>query len=73
MPSTPQGPGTPAAPTNLAKIVGYAVAGGILLIIADTAPKVAIATTGLLVFAVVLTNSQQLTAIGSFISSATGA
>lgn len=76
MPSVPQGPGQPVpqpAPTSLTKIAGYAVAGGILLIVADIAPRVAIATTGLLVFAVVLSNPQQLTAISSFISSSTGA
>ena len=50
------------------KVVAYCLAGGILLLIADVAPRVATATTGLILFGVAITHSQQLTSISNFIS-----
>lgn len=53
------------------KLVGYAVAGGILLLIADVAPTVAAGTAGLILFGVVLTHSDQLTVVSKWIQQAT--
>ena len=49
----------------------YAVAGGILLLVADVAPNVAAATTGLILLGVAMSHSNQLTAISQFVSSNT--
>lgn len=50
------------------KVVAYCLAGGILLLVADVAPRVATATTGLILLGVALTHSQQLTAVSNFIT-----
>lgn len=53
------------------KLVGYAVAGGVLLLIADIAPTVAIGTAGLILFGVALTKADQLTVLSKWIQQAT--
>lgn len=64
---------TPANGTlNGTKIIGYVVAGGILLLAGGVVPDIAIATTGLIFLAVLLTHANQLNAIGDFIKSSTG-
>lgn len=54
------------------KLLGYAVAGGILLILADISPKIAVGTTGLMLLAVGLSHANQLTNAANWIGSATG-
>lgn len=54
------------------KLIGYAVAGGILLILADISPKVAIGTTGLILLAVGLSHANQFTTLANWIKNATG-
>jgi hypothetical protein len=54
------------------KVVAYCVAGGILLLIADEAPKVAMGTTGLILLGVALTHSDQIKAVSTFITKNTG-
>lgn len=50
------------------KVVAYCIAGGLLLILADETPRLATGTTALILLAVVLTHSNQLTAVSKFIS-----
>jgi hypothetical protein len=50
------------------KVIAYCLAGGILLLVADVAPRVATATTGLILLGVALTHGQQLTAVSNFIT-----
>lgn len=57
---------------NGTKLLGYGIAGGILLILADTAPKVAVGTSGLILLAVALSHANQFTVLAKWISSATG-
>jgi len=57
---------------NGQKLLGYGVAGGILLILADVSPKVAVGTTGLILLAVGLSHADQFTTLAGWISSATG-
>lgn len=54
------------------RVVGYAVAGGILLVIADIAPGFAVGTASLILLGVALTKSNQLAVISKFISQNTG-
>lgn len=54
------------------KLLGYAVAGGILLILADVSPKIAVNTTGLILLAVALSHANQFTTLAGWISTATG-
>lgn len=56
---------------NGQKLVGYAVAGGILLVLADLAPKVAVGTSALMLLAVGLTHADQFTTLANWVSSAT--
>ena len=55
------------------KVLAYSLAGGILLLTAEFAPKIATATTGLILFGVLLTHGNQLKAVNDFISQNTGA
>lgn len=57
---------------NGTKLLGYAVAGGILLVLADVAPKVAVGTTGLILLAVGLSHSDQLYQLSNWIGQTTG-
>lgn len=54
------------------KLLGYAVAGGILLVIADVAPTLAVGTASLILLGVALNKGTQLTALSKFISQTTG-
>lgn len=56
---------------NGTKLIGYAVSGAILLILADVAPKFAIGTTGLILLAVSLSRANQLSTLANWISAAT--
>lgn len=57
---------------NGQKILGYAVAGGILLLVADVAPGIAVGTAALIALAATLQHASQLQAGAKFISQATG-
>ncbi len=54
------------------KLLGYGVAGGILLILADISPKVAVGTTALILLAVGLSHADQFKTLAAWISTATG-
>lgn len=53
------------------KFVAYALAGGILLLIADVAPKLAMGTTALILLGTAMYHSDQLAAVGQFIQQGT--
>lgn len=57
---------------NGQKLLGYGVAGGILLLLADVAPKVAVGTTGLILLTVALSHANQLGTLAKWIGTATG-
>ena len=54
------------------KLLGYGVAGGILLILADIAPKVAVGTSALILLAVGLSHANQFSTLATWIGTATG-
>lgn len=54
------------------KMIGYAVAGGILLLLADISPKVAVGTTGLMLFAAALSHTNEIKTLAGWIARATG-
>lgn len=55
------------------KALAYCLAGGILLLIADVAPRVAVGTTGLILLGVALTHADQLDQLAQFIQQGTKA
>lgn len=57
---------------NGQKMLGYGVAGSILLVLADVAPRLAVGTAGLILLATVLTHGEQLTTLAGWISQSTG-
>jgi hypothetical protein len=56
---------------NGQKIVGYAVAGGVLLLLADVSPRLAVGTTGLILLYAVLAHSDQLGVLAKWIGTST--
>jgi hypothetical protein len=57
---------------NGQKLIGYGVAGGVLLLLADVSPKIAVGTTGLILLYAVVSHSNQLGTLASWINKATG-
>lgn len=57
---------------NGQKLIGYGVAGGILLILADVAPKVAVGTTSLILLTVTLSHANKLNTLAAWIATTTG-
>lgn len=57
---------------NGQKFLGYAFAGGLLLLLADVAPGIAMGTAGLILLAATLNNAGQLTAAANFVQQYTG-
>lgn len=56
---------------NGEKLLGYGVAGGILLILADISPRVAVGTTALILLAVSLAHADQFRTLAGWISKTT--
>ncbi len=54
------------------EIIGFAVAAGALLVIADHAPRFAVGMTGVLVLGVAITHAQEIKQLLDAFSSATG-
>jgi hypothetical protein len=56
---------------NGQKLVGYAVAGGVLLLLADVSPRLAVGSTGLILLYAVLSHGGQLQQLSKWIGTAT--
>lgn len=56
---------------NGQKLVGYAVAGGVLLLLADVSPRLAVGSTGLILLYAVLSHGGQLSTLAKWIGTAT--
>jgi hypothetical protein len=55
------------------KAVGYLVAGGLLLIMADFMPKTAVGLTSALLLGTILTSPGELQSVATYIKNSTGA
>lgn len=57
---------------NAKKLLGYSVAGAVLLILSDTVPELAIPTAGLILLASALKNTEQIKKLAEWIKNSTG-
>lgn len=70
--SSPSAPTGPTVTNGTAKVIGYAVAGAGLVVLADFAPQAAIGMALVLALGIVLTHSSELTSISNLFQTATG-
>lgn len=77
MPVQPQQPannpaGSPQVSSGAVKVIGYVVAGGVLVILADFAPQAAVGLALVLGLGILLTHADQLTQLSSALNTALG-
>lgn len=72
IPGGPGGPGAANVTPGAIRVIGFLVAGGVLVGLADFAPQAAIGLTLVIGLGVLLTHADQLTILSSLYNGATG-